>query len=73
MPLPDLPPLDPQAVDRARKKRLTTIAASLLALSGLVVLALPLKLPLPLRLAVAFTDLIAAAAIWLMGRQRYSR
>ncbi|HEY0946925.1 MAG TPA: hypothetical protein VGD81_16715 [Opitutaceae bacterium] len=73
MPVPDLPPLDPRAADLARKKRLTNIAAGLLALSGLVILALPLDLPLPVRLGVAFTDLVGAAAVWLIGRQRYSQ
>lgn len=73
MPLPDLPPIDPRAADLARKKLLTNIAAGMLALSGLIILALPLTLPLPVRLGVAFTDLVAAAAVWLIGRQRYSR
>jgi hypothetical protein len=39
----------------------------------LLLLVLPVKLPLPLRLGLAFTDLVAAAAVWLVGRQHFSR
>ncbi|MFI5358343.1 MAG: hypothetical protein ACHQ4G_13510 [Opitutales bacterium] len=42
----------------------------MLALSALIVLVLPVRLPLPVRLGVAFTDLVAAATVWLVGRQK---
>jgi hypothetical protein len=43
-----------------------------LVIGALLLLVLPVKLPLPLRLGLAFTDLVAAAAVWLVGRQYFS-
>jgi hypothetical protein len=50
-----------------------TILCSALVLAAVLILVLPVKLPLPLRLGVAFTDLVAAAAVWLIGRQHFRR
>jgi len=67
-----LPPTDPRAADIARKKLTMTIVCSALVLGAVLLLILPVKLPLPLRLGMAFIDLVAAAAVWLVGRQYFS-
>jgi len=67
-----LPPTDPRAGEIARKKLTMTIVCSALVIGAVLLLILPVKLPLPLRLGVAFTDLVAAAAVWLVGRQYFS-
>jgi hypothetical protein len=41
--------------------------------AAVAILVLPLGLPKPVRLAVAATDLIAAAIIALLSHQRYGR
>ena len=66
------PPTDPRAATLARKKLLTTIVSSALVVGAILILVLPTQLPLPLRLGVAFSDLVAAAAVWLVGRQLFS-
>jgi len=48
------------------------IVCGALILGAIFLLVMPVKLPLPLRLGLAFTDLVAAAAVWLMGRQQFS-
>lgn len=73
MPLPELPPDDPRAVQAARRKVMLAAAVAFLLLAALVILVLPVRLPLPLRLAVAGTDLIAAAIIALLLRQQSGR
>jgi broad specificity phosphatase PhoE len=67
-----LPPTDPRAGEIARKKLTLMIVCSALVIGALLLLVLPVKLPLPLRLGLAFTDLVAAAAVWLVGRQYFS-
>jgi hypothetical protein len=69
LPLPD----DPRAGDLARKRLLLQLTVAIFVLSAILILVLPLRLPSPLRYAVAATDLIAAAVIWLLGRQRFRR
>jgi len=64
-------PTDPRSADLARKKLLMTILCGALVLAAMLILVLPVKLPLPLRLGVAFSDLVAAAAVWLIGRQHF--
>lgn len=59
--------------DPAAHLRLLRIAMFFLLGAALLVLVLPLPLPPPLRLAVASTDLIAAAVVWLAWRQRRGR
>jgi hypothetical protein len=54
----------------ADKLRLLRVAMWFLLGSALLVLILPLPVPLPVRLAVAGTDLVAAAVVWLTLRQR---
>ena len=67
-----LPPTDPRAGDIARKKLTLTIVCGALVVGALLLLVLPVKLPMPLRLGLAFSDLVAAAAVWLVGRQHFS-
>ena len=66
----NLPPTDPRAGEIAGKKLRLAIICAMLGLSALVILVLPVRLPLPVRLGVAFTDLVAAATVWLVGRQK---
>lgn len=54
----------------AQKLRLLRVAMWFLLAAALLVLVLPLTVPLPVRIAVAATDLIAAAVAWLAWRQR---
>jgi hypothetical protein len=67
-----IPPNDPRSADLANKKLILTIVCCGLVVSALCIVILPIPLPLPLRLAVGFIDLVAAAAIWLIGRQKFS-
>lgn len=67
-----LPPTDPRAGDLARKKLTMTLVCGALVVGAVLLLVLPVKLPLPLRLGLAFSDLVAAAAVWLVGRQYFS-
>jgi len=66
MPFVERPPEDP-------KLRVLRIAMWMLLGSAVLVVALPLPIPFPIRLAVAGTDIIAAAVIWLAARQRAGR
>lgn len=56
---------------RVRKKML--ILATILVLGGLVVLLFLDRIPLPLRLAVGLSDLIGAAVLFVVVRQKFSR
>jgi hypothetical protein len=47
------------------------ILATALALGGFVVLAFLSRIPLPLRLAIGLGDLIAAAVLFLVVRQKF--
>jgi len=68
----ELPPTDPRAGDLARKKALLTILCIAIAISSLLILILPLPVSLPIKLVVVFTDLVVAATIWLVARQKFS-
>jgi hypothetical protein len=50
--------------------RLLRVALWFFLGAAVLVLLLPVPLPLPVRLAVAGTDLVAAAVVWLAWRQR---
>lgn len=65
-------PNDARTRDLARKKRTMTLVCSALVLGAILLLVLPVPLPLPLRLGLAFCDLVAAAAVWLTGRQYFT-
>lgn len=58
--------------DLARKKRTMILVCSFLVLGAILLLVLPGRIPFPLRLGLAFCDLVAAAAVWLTGRQYFS-
>lgn len=63
---------DSRPRDLARKKRTMLIVCAALVFGAILLLLLPVPLPLPLRLGLAFSDLVAAAAVWLTGRQYFS-
>lgn len=72
MSAPRLP--DPRLpADAGRKRLVLRIAVWMFLATAVAILVLPLGLPKPVRLAVASTDLIAAAIIALLAHQRYSR
>lgn len=69
----DIPPTDPRSSDLARKKLMLSIICGALIFGAIIILVLPVEIPTPLRLGLAFSDLVAASAIWLIGRQKFSR
>ena len=71
--MPDHSLSSPRSGDLQRKKLLLKMAVTLFVLSAIVILILPISLPRPVRLGVAGVDLIAAAVVWLLGRQRYGK
>jgi hypothetical protein len=68
-----MPPA-PDSRDRslARQKLTMKLVCGALVIGAILLVVLPVKLPLPLRLGLAFCDLVAAAAVWLTGRQYFS-
>lgn len=66
----DLPPPD-RTVSPARQRFLLSAAVWIFVIAALAVLMLPIALPRPIRLAIAAIDLVAAAIIWLLARQRF--
>jgi hypothetical protein len=70
MPDDALPPANP--TERARQKRSLLLACGLLALVGVAVLVLPIdQIPYPIRILIAAGDVIAAAVLWLVARQKF--
>ena len=59
--------------DPQRQLFILKFTVGFLVLFALVILMLPGVIPKPIRILVAVTDLIAAAAIWLLGRQKIKR
>lgn len=55
--------------DRARQKRILLGLGVVLGIAGIAVLLFVKRLPFPLRLEIAFTDLLAAAALLVFRRQ----
>lgn len=72
---PSLPPSEPSstASNPERQRFLLNAAVWIFVIVAILILILPIRLPRPIRLAVAGTDLIAAAVIWLLARQRFPR
>lgn len=65
-------PDDSSARERARQKTLLWIViAALIGMAALALFAVP-RLSLPLRLFIASTDVIAAAVLWLLVRQKFN-
>lgn len=64
---------DPQLPDahRARQRLILQVAIVFLIIAAVVVGGFITRIALPLRLFVAATDLIAAAALWLVLRQKF--
>lgn len=65
----DSPP--PADSTRLRQRRVLQIAIFML-IAGAVLIVSIARIPLPVRLFVAVTDLIAAAVLWLVLRQKFS-
>jgi len=66
-------PTDPRAGDLARQKFIMHLVVSALVIGAILLLVLPVPLPPPLRVGLAAIDLIAAATVWLVGRQKFNR
>ncbi|WP_221030354.1 hypothetical protein [Actomonas aquatica] len=62
--------MPPPTGDPGRQLILLKFAVGFLVLFALLILMLPGIIPKPLRILIAFTDLAAAAALWLLGRQK---
>ena len=73
MTAPASPPPDPQtAALRARQKASVYVAMALLVLCAIALVALPLnKVPFAFRAFAAAGDLIIAAVLWLVVRQKF--
>lgn len=56
-----------------RQKLIAQIVCVLLVVGAALIVLLATAIPLPIRLLVAATDLVAAAAIWLLARQKFGR
>lgn len=59
--------------DPRRQLLLLKITVAVLLTTAFLILVVPGPIPKPIRITVATTDLVAAAAIWLLGRQRLNR
>lgn len=66
---PFVPPPSAEDAALARRRTLLRVTVVTLIASGVIVLALPLRLPLPVRLAAAGTDIIAALVVFVALRQ----
>ena len=58
--------------DPKRQLMLLKLTVAILLGIAFIILLLPGPIPKPIRIVIAMTDLVAAAAIWLLGRQRIS-
>ena len=65
-----VPPPDPRLA--RQKRRLVALALLLLMGAGAVLFLLP-RVPRPMRLAMGYTDLIAAATLLVVVRQKFPR
>lgn len=61
------------APNPARQKLIAKIVIAVLVLGAILVATLATAIPLPLRLLAAATDLLAAAVLWLLLRQKLGR
>jgi hypothetical protein len=66
-------PTDPSSAILARQKFIMHLVVSALVIGAILLLVLPVPLPPPLRVGLAAIDLIAAATVWLVGRQHFRR
>jgi len=68
----DLPPTDPRAGEIARQKMILTLVIGFIALAAAIFVVTARQLPLPVRLLIAGSDLVVAAVLWLVIRQKFS-
>lgn len=61
----------PSDRDYAQQRLILKIIIGVLALAAVLVLTLATKLPLPARLFAATTDLVIAAVLWVVLRQKF--
>jgi hypothetical protein len=66
-------PTDPRSATLARQKFIMHLVVTALVIGAVLLLILPIPLPRPLRVGLAAIDLIAAATVWLVGRQKFNR
>jgi len=62
----------PTSLQRSRQKVVLIALGTVLMLGGFVVLFALKRMPLPLRLMVGLGDLIAASALFMILRQKFS-
>ena len=60
------------AGDIARQRLILTVIIGAVALGAILVVVVAKQLPLPLRLLIAGSDLVVAAVLWLVIRQKFS-
>lgn len=60
----------PRGGDKSRQLMMLKLTVAVLLGVAFLILILPMGIPKPIRIVVAMTDLIAAATIWLLGKQR---
>jgi len=65
------PQSNPLSRDLAKQKLMLKIVIGFLLLASVLVVALARSISLPLRLFVGSFDLIAAAVVWLVLRQKF--
>lgn len=66
-------PTDPRSASLARQKFIMHLVVTALVIGAVLLLILPIPLPSPLRVGLASIDLVAAATVWLVGRQKFNR
>ncbi|MEY3773524.1 MAG: hypothetical protein RLZZ129_304 [Verrucomicrobiota bacterium] len=66
-------PTDPRTSRLARQKLVLWLTCTALVVGAVLLLVLPVPLPWPPRIGLAALDLIAAATLWLVGRQHFNR
>jgi hypothetical protein len=65
------PPPESKVTNRTRLRKKMLVLATVLTAGGLIVLIFLNRIPLPLRLAVGLSDLIGAAVLFLVVRQKF--
>ncbi len=63
----------PPSGDSGRQLMLLKLTVAILLGVAFLILILPGGIPKPIRIGIAMIDVIAAAVIWLLGRQRLMR
>ncbi len=63
----------PSAPDPSRQLFMLKLTVAMLLAVAFLILVLPGAIPKPVRIVVAMMDLVAAGAIWVLGKQRLGR